>query len=96
MKNIEFDAARQLVTKFCSAPKSFGNEVKIAKQLLYKSPDIEAWESLSLPYKINSLSFFLTADGSQFIPLSQRNPYLLDLDKLRPKPKKNIDFCVKT
>lgn len=90
--NVEFSCARRLVTKFCERPKSFGNEIKIAKQLLLKSPDIDAWDSLSLPYKINSLSFFLTSEGSLFIPQSQKNPYLLDLDKLQSKSKKNIDF----
>lgn len=92
--NIEFECARKLVTKFCAAPKSFGNEISIAKRLLYQSPDIEAWDSLSLPYRINSLSFFLTPDGAQFIPCSQKNPFLLDLDKLAPKQKNKIDVLV--
>lgn len=92
--NIEFECARKLVTKFCSAPKSFGNEIKIAYKLLYDSPDLEAWDALVLPKSINSLSFFLTENGRIFIPSSARNPYLLDLDKLQPKTKNKIDLEV--
>lgn len=84
MKNLEFEMCRKLVTKFCVNPKSFANEIKIAKKLLCRSPDIEAWDALVLPEKINSLSFFLTSHGAVYIPESQKNPYLLDLDKLKP------------
>lgn len=87
-KNPIFDCCRRLIDAFCVKPTSYAREIKIAKQLLYRCPDIEAWEALILPQQINSLSFFLTSDGEIFIPDSQANPMLLDMTQLRPAPKK--------
>lgn len=81
MINIEHECCKKLVNYFCYKP-IWPKELKIAKKLLRLSPDVDAWLSLVLPYRINSLSFFLSPNGEIFVPTSQRNPYLLDLDKL--------------
>ncbi len=91
--NPEHKACVELITKFINYP-NWAKEMKIAKKLLSMSPDIESWMQLNLPNKINSLSFFLTTDGNVYIPESQKNPYLLDLQKLRPKTKSSVDFVV--
>jgi hypothetical protein len=80
--NPEFQACQKLVSMFCESPSSWPNEIKTAKKLLKLSPDIEAWKALHLPYKINSLLYFLTPEGKDLIPSSKENPYLLDLDRL--------------
>ncbi len=81
MKNIEHWVAQQLVEKFC-ANANWPKELKMAKKLLCKSPDLDAWLNLNIGRKINSLCFFLTTEGESYIPLSQKNPYLMDLGKL--------------
>jgi hypothetical protein len=58
------------------------------------SPDLESWMELNLPHKIPSLAFFLTDAGKVYIPESARNPFLLDLDKLKPNSKKMIDLIL--
>ncbi len=93
MKNLEHWAAKELIVKFIENP-NWNKEIKIAYKLLYKSPDLESWLSLSLPIKISSLSFFLTKEGELYCPESCKNPYLLDLQKLRPKTKSSVDFVV--
>lgn len=93
MINQEHNCCIKLISMFCAQP-NWAKEAKMAKTLLYKCPDLEAWAALKLPNKINSLSFFLLKENKIYIPLSQRNPYLLDLDKLRPKNEKKIDFIV--
>lgn len=89
--NIEHECCKKLVSKFVESP-NFPREIKIAKKLLLLSPDVDSWMELNLPYKIPSLAFFLTEDGKVFVPESQRNSYLLDLDKFKPKQKNKIDF----
>lgn len=80
--NHEFKVCQRLIGKFCHNPKSWANEIKMARRLLKICPDMDAWESLILPTKINSLSFFFCAEGKSFIPKSMKNPDLLDLDRL--------------
>ncbi len=92
MKNIEHWAAKQLVGKFVNNP-NWPRELKISYKLLNLSPDLDSWLSLNIGI-LPSLAFFLTSEGKIFIPSSGRNPYLLDLDKLRPKSKSSIDFVV--
>lgn len=93
MQNLEHWACRQLVTKFIKNPKNWAQEIKLAKTLLCHSPDLDAWLELNLTNSIASLSFFLCKDGVIFRPLSQKNPYLLDLDKLKPRTNK-LDVLV--
>ena len=83
MKNIEHEACKALVSKFCANPKSWAQELKIARKLLNLSPDLKSWYALELPMKINSLAYFLTEDGKIFVPKSQKNDYLLDLEKFK-------------
>lgn len=82
MNNLH-EACKMLVMKFCENP-SWPKEIKCAKKLLQLSPDIDAWMGIELGFKVNSLCYFL-GDGRDFVPTSQRNPYLLDLT---PAPKK--------
>lgn len=81
--NPEFLACQKLIEKFCDNPSSWPKEIKIARKLLLLCPDLDAWYGLTLPKKINSLSYFLSSEGKDFIPESQKNPLLLDLHKFR-------------
>lgn len=93
------NCCRILVDKFCPNCDNWPREMKIAKKLLYICPDIEAWQALKLPFAIHSLSYFLTEVGKVFIPKSQKNPHLLDLDSLKPKrksKKKKVDLDPET
>jgi hypothetical protein len=78
------EACKMLVNKFCKDP-SWPREIKCAKKLLQLSPDIDAWMGIELGFKVNSLCYFL-GDGAEYVPTSQRNPYLLDFT---PTPKKS-------
>lgn len=64
-----------LINKFCKYPDSiWGNpghikrEVKITKQLLTLHPQ-EFWEKVALPFKLNSLAWFLGGKGKDFLGL---------------------------
>ena len=93
MKTIEGWAVKELVKKFVDNP-IWPREMKISKRLLSEySSDLDAWLSLNIG-KLPSLAFFLKDENRIFVPQSQKNPYLLDLDKLRSKSKKSIDFIV--
>ncbi len=81
--NVEHKLCKELVGKFVKNPR-WPREIKIAKTLLSQCPDIEAWFGLNLS-GLPSLAYFLTEEGSMFIPTSQKNPYLLDLSKLENK-----------
>jgi hypothetical protein len=85
--NIEHKLCQKLVSHFVSNP-NWPREMALAKTLLSRCPDFDSWLSLSIG-KLPSLAFFLTPDGEIFIPSSARNPFLLDFDKLRPKPRKS-------
>ncbi len=65
-KNHEFENAKFLVERFLKTPKftDWGREILIAKKLLPKYK-MEFWECLDLGFKLNSLAFFFTEDGSQ-------------------------------
>lgn len=90
MKNLEHWACTKLIEHFCLNPNNWAREIKIAKKLLYDTPDLDSWLSVKLPKTIYSLAFFLTEQGKHFIPESRANPYVFDLDKLTTK-KVNID-----
>lgn len=81
--NTFHEACKMLVLKFCKEP-DWPKEIRCAKKLLQLSPDIDAWMGIELGFKVNSLCYFL-GDGKDFVPTSQKNPYLLDLT---PAPKK--------
>lgn len=85
--NIEHKACQKLVDKFVRNPV-WPREMKLAKRLLAQSPDIDAWMALDISL-VPSLAYFLSEVGQVYIPQSQQNPYLLDLDKLQPKSKKD-------
>lgn len=87
-KNPILDACRMMIDKFCPNCNNWPLEISVAKKLLYISPDIDAWLALSLPFPIDSLIFFLSESGRFYHPTSQKNPYLLDMNKLSPRNKK--------
>lgn len=86
MPNNFHEACKFLVVKFCKGPIDWPKEIKFAKKLLQLSPDTEAWDGIDLGFKLNSLAYFL-GDGKEFVPTSQRNPYLLDLTPATKKKK---------
>lgn len=43
----------------------WAKEIKVAKKLLFLYKDINFWSNLEIEFKLNSLCWFLTYDGSQ-------------------------------
>jgi len=62
-KNIKLDAAVYICCKFVKEPIDFGNNVRMAKQLIKQYPNIEFWENLDIGRQLNNLSFFLCSEG---------------------------------
>lgn len=73
-----------LVTKFVDYKKlskgDWAREVKIAKKLLEKDPDI--YFKIKLDFNLNSLAWFLSEDGKLFV-----YKYLSDLRLNLPSPE---------
>jgi len=59
---------KKMVEKFLKNPKeaNFGKELKAANVLL-KNYSEEFWEKFSLPFKLNSLFFFLSQNGKEIL-----------------------------
>jgi hypothetical protein len=91
-KSVIQQCCLELINKFIDNP-NYPREIKIAKKLLYICPDLHSWLALEIPFKINSLAFFLKPESHCYIPISQENPYLLDMDEL--KPKNAVDLTIK-
>lgn len=97
-----------MVSKFVSSPKiNWGKEIKIAQKLLEFKSGKEFWENLRIDFKLNSLSWFLTNEGKQFLIANETKQFLAgpmnkgyvmetqkigeDLD-IKIKPKTISDF----
>ena len=68
------EKCKLIVSKCCDDPKkiiSWGKEIKIAKKLLKSYPDIDFWVKLDLPYKPNTLSWFLTPEGKSALEIGK-------------------------
>ena len=99
-----------LVTKFCGNSKqvSWAKEIKIAQKLLKLYPDVDFWSKISPAEKINTLSWYLTGEGKEWLiksdvlkdfKFTNRKEHslskekLIDTEKVKPqKPKSIFDF----
>ena len=103
-----------LINKFCKESSliwkdvsRIKQQVKIAKKLYLTNSSRDFWEKLYLPFKLNSLAWFLTSAGKSFlimekqrINLSFKSKEVLHLRKNRLgkdveifiKPKTVFDF----
>ncbi len=72
-----------LAWKFCKQPDSFGNawsrEMGAARKLYKVVPDFEFWRQLYLPFKLNSLLWFLTGEGKVWL-IQEKNKYFFDFE----------------
>jgi hypothetical protein len=68
--NVDFENCRYIISKFCPNAQAinWGKEIKIARKLLAKFPDITFWETLESdrPHA-GTLSWFLTPEGNEQI-----------------------------
>lgn len=69
-----------MVSKFCAPPVDWPSQIKIAKTLLTKFPDIDFWNNVE-PIKLKNLAFFLTKKGEAFILLEQKKANLKPIEK---------------
>ena len=77
-----------LIEKFCKDPSSIWSnrgkvkaEMAVAKKLYKLNSSESFWVKLYLPFKLNSLCWFLTSKGKSFLRLEQKR------QKLDLKPK---------
>lgn len=71
-----------LIEKFLKSPESIwrdgrkrGEQLKLATDLS-KLYDRDFWEKLYLPFKLNTLAWFKTADGKEFIFIEYKKLFL--------------------
>jgi len=103
---------QKLVEKFVKekgkylAKKDWGLEVKTGKKLYEIYPDEQFWLNLVLPFKLNSLAWFLSDEGKKHLSTSKLknnlslkrvNRYILEEEPEKynipdPKPKTIIEF----
>lgn len=69
-----------MVSRFCTPPVDWPSQIKIAKTLISKFPDIEFWNNIE-PIKLKNLAFFLTKKGEAFILLEQKKANLKPVEK---------------
>lgn len=67
-----------MVSNFCADKKtiSWPKQIKLAKQLIQKYPEISFWQSLELKDKIFCLSWFLTDKGIETLIIQERKAKL--------------------
>ena len=97
---------QKLILKFVKDTKYFKQmewkrEMAIAKKLLAQKPEA-FWGSLTISFDLNSLAWFLTADGKTHIAITEKK-LLLDLKKEatfsiieEPKLEQNLSQKPKT
>ena len=105
---------QKLITKFCKEPEKIWKnrgiikrEMGVAKKLFEFIPEESLWAKLHLPFKLNSLAWFLSEDGKEYlikykktIELSEFTPevYVLAEEKIgkdkqfKTRPKNLLDF----
>lgn len=94
-----------LIKKFVKEESiNWGREIKAAKLLFSKKPDKDFWHKLYLPFKLNSLLFFLSEKGKVYLTkkktdlIIERKPTVvlqnenLEQDIVIQKPKSIKDF----
>lgn len=68
-KDIFLEDKRKLIFKLLKNTKdiNWANEMKAANTLFKQNPSCEFWSKFTLPFKLNSLFFLLSAKGKEFI-----------------------------
>jgi hypothetical protein len=61
---------------------SWGREIKVLNKLKKQYKELEFWDSLDLGFKLNSLCYFLSADGKKLI-FQKYQKFKLDIDLAR-------------
>ena len=88
---------QKIISKFCKTPESIWahptlvkREMKIAKKL-FALKSQKFWEEAYLPFKLNSLAWFLGRDGEKYIrkeelllktPTTKQETHKLEKDKI--------------
>jgi len=95
--NLFYEKTKYLIDKFCkTAPprEQWSRELQATKKLLQMYPDILFWEHLKLDFKLNSLLWFLTEDGREFLKKESRKKEVVlpkqvsyNLDEIKPVTK---------
>ena len=72
-----------LINKFCKEPsfiwadrKKIKQQVSIAKKLFLINSSLIFWKKLHLPFKLNSLAWFLTGAGKSFLIIEKQKANL--------------------
>lgn len=82
-ENLEFK--KIMVSKFLKPENiNWAKEMRIAQTILSKYPDKNIWKNLFLPFKLNSLFFFLTQKGQEFLK-PKREKYIPHVSKNETK-----------
>ena len=63
--------------KVWKSPKEIKCQINIAKKLYRLVKDESFWKRLHLPFKLNSLAFFLTKDGKDLIRIESKKQKLI-------------------
>lgn len=71
-----------IVNKFCKEPINWPQNYKIAKKLL-KDNEFWVFDSLTLPYKIAGLQFFLCEDGKEVLLKEMNKKELVFPEKIK-------------
>lgn len=87
-----------LINKYCKEPSliwkdrsQIKQQVQIAKKLFLINSNIDFWEKLYLPFKLNSLAWFLTSVGKSFLIIEKQKANLsFDKEKKILLQKKRI------
>jgi hypothetical protein len=63
-----------LIWKFLKNPRdiSWPREIKIANKLLAQFKSIEYWNFVDLPFSLNSLAWFISSNGQEFLNQQKR------------------------
>ncbi len=84
---------QKVISKFINEPKTIWahptlikREMKIAKKLFTIKPE-KFWEEAYLPFKLNSLAWFVGKDGAKFIKEEEKRQKL----SLKPKQEFKIE-----
>jgi len=69
-KDADFQLKQAMVDKFLKDEKKineFGNNMRVAANLLKKYPDRDFWSRFTIPFKLNTLLFFYGEQGKEMI-----------------------------
>lgn len=91
----DFQKNKEIIKLFIKDPKqvNWGQEISVCKKLFKSYPDLEFWKQIKLDFKLNSLAWFLTPQGKEFLvnSLTEMNKDFSELNNnLQNNLKKDI------